>query len=478
MTFPLPTRDSRGDGRPEASSGRHAARPADARIAALRYRPDVDGLRAIAVSLTILFHLDAAGRVPGGFVGVDVFFVISGFLITGLLLRALETGTFSLLAFYERRVRRIVPALAALVALVLVAGWVLLLPGDYRQMGRSALWALGASSNLFFLDNTGYFDAAATSMPLLHTWSLGVEEQFYFVWPLLLLLLWKASRGRAYAIALGLLGVVVASFVANVRTIEVAPKDAFFLLKTRAWELGAGGLLALSPALGRGRALAWLAEALPVAGLALIARAATTLSHEQPYPGWDALMPVLGAALIVYRSGRDTLAGRLLAVRPLVFVGRISYSLYLVNWPLIVFWRLYTNGSKLTPTASATLAGVSVALAWASWRWVEQPFRRPALPRRAVFTRAAVVAGSVALAAWAVVATDGVVSRIPESARGIGSLETMWTWSCPETSVSGLPSSFTYPGTSGPCIVGAPWESARRRAILWGTASRSICCRC
>jgi peptidoglycan/LPS O-acetylase OafA/YrhL len=446
-----------------------AASPATERPhAATEYRPDIDGLRAIAVLLTLCFHLDPAGAVRGGFVGVDVFFVISGFLITGLLLRALDDGAFSLVAFYERRVRRIVPALLAIVAVVLAWGYVLLLPGDYRQLARSALWALGASGNLFFLDNTGYFDAAATSMPLLHTWSLGVEEQFYFVWPVLLLVLHRVSRGRRSLVGVALLVVVVASFVLNVRTIADAPKDAFFLLETRAWELGAGGLLALCPVLGRTRALAWLAEAMPIVGLALIARAATSLSSEQPYPGYDALLPVLGAALIVYRSGRATLAGRLLALRPIVFVGKISYSLYLVNWPLIVLFRIYTNGTARTPTETILLVLLSVVLAWLSWRWVEQPFRRPSLPRRAVFTRAALAIAVLAIAARAVVATDGVVGRIPESARGLGDLDLMWRWTCPQKLAVGLPSDGSATDSQQTCVVGAPWETARTRAVLWG----------
>ena len=448
------------------------------RAAAAHYRADVDGLRAIAVALTIAFHLDKSGALRGGFVGVDVFFVISGFLITGLLLRELRAsardaaagrrGSFSLLAFWERRVRRIVPALTTLVALVLAGGFLILLPGDYRQMGRSALWTLGAASNVFFLDNTGYFDAAATSMPLLHTWSLGVEEQFYLVWPLLLLLVFRLCRGRTAWIGAVLLVVVGASFAFNVTTVRTEPKAAFFLLQSRAWELGAGGLLALCPALPRGRVTGWIAELLPVAGLALIARAATALSSDQPYPGWDGLLPVAGAMLIVHESGRRTLARRLLSLRPLVFVGRISYSLYLLNWPLIVYWRLYTNGTRLTSTASAVLTAVSVVLAAMSWRWIEQPFRRPGLPRRTVFTRAALAAGCVAIAAWAVVATDGVASRLPENVRELGDLTTMWKWSCPADPPAGLPATWRFPGTATPCVVGAPWDTARTRAVLWG----------
>lgn len=448
---------------------RTASVPATRRSASTAaHRADVDGLRAVAVALAIAFHLDVAPSLRGGFVGVDVFFVISGFLITGLLLRELHGGPLSLLGFYERRVRRIVPALTACVALVLLAGLVLLLPGDYRQAGRSALWALGAASNFFFLDNTGYFDAAASSMPLLHTWSLGVEEQFYFVWPLLLLVLFRASRGRTAIVGLGLLGVVVASFVANVQAIGSEPKAAFFLLQTRAWELGAGGLLALCPVLGRGRGRDWIAEALPVAGLALIARAAATLSSDRPYPGWDALLPVVGAMLVVYPSGRETLASRLLGAPPLAFVGRVSYSLYLVNWPLIVYWRLYTSGSSITPTAAAAIVIVSLVLAWASWRWVEQPFRRPAVPRRSVFARAALAAGVVASAAWAVVATDGAAMRIPGDARALGDRDVMWKWSCPGDPPTDLPAAWRFPGAAGPCVVGAPWQSARTRAVLWG----------
>ena len=192
----------------------------------------------------------------------------------------------------------------------------------------------------------------------------------------------------------------------------------------------------------------------------LIARAAATLSSTQPYPGYDALMPVLGSAMIVYESGRDTLARRLLALRPLVFLGRISCSLYLVNWPLIVFWRLYTNRGALAPVASAVVVAVSVVVAWASWTWVEQPLRGRSLPRRAVFAQVGVMA---AVAARAVVATGGAVGRIPEGARSLADLNTMWKWTCPENPSSGLPSALLLGNTPRPCIVGAQWETARSR---------------
>ncbi|MFC3695314.1 acyltransferase family protein, partial [Chenggangzhangella methanolivorans] len=336
------------------------------------YRPEIDGLRAVAVLSVLLYH--AAGLVPGGFVGVDVFFVISGYVITKTIAADLAAGSFGLWSFYERRIRRIAPALGVTILATAAASAAILLPIDLEAMGKSAIAAALMVSNMLFWGQAGYFDAAAQAKPLLHTWSLGIEEQFYLIFPLLVAGLWRFAR-RAVVPVLAVLA--AASFAASIWHLPVDPDDVFYLAPYRFWELLIGALIALRPARAlEGSAFAFL-------GLGLIAGAVLLYDDKTLFPGLAALAPTLGAALAINGAREGMAAARLLAARPLVLVGKISYSLYLVHWPLIVLVE-YRQDARLDATEAWLVIAVSLVLAWISWHFVEQPFRaKAAHPPRA-----------------------------------------------------------------------------------------------
>ena len=338
------------------------------------HRPDIDGLRAVAVSLVVLFHYGVAA-LPGGFVGVDVFFVISGYLITAITRGELGSGRFSLAGFYERRLRRIVPALAAVLLATGIASLFVVLPEDLRLLARSTeASALFGSNILFSHLAADYFDADnLTLQPLLHTWSLAVEGQFYLLFPLVLMPL--ARRPGLTAAVLAILA--ASSFAVGVWGAVHSPVPAFYLLPGRAWELLAGGLLACLPS---GIARARIADAAAMAGLAAIAAAATLYGAATPFPGTAALLPCLGALLVIGGGGGRVSA--LLGAAPLAWLGRISYSLYLWHWPVIVLAR-YGGGPDLPLATRCALLAATVALAGLSHKAIERPFiTRAALPRR------------------------------------------------------------------------------------------------
>jgi peptidoglycan/LPS O-acetylase OafA/YrhL len=334
------------------------------------YRPDVDGLRAIAVLAVLAFHAFPQSA-PGGFAGVDVFFVISGFLITGILLDGLKDGSFSFAGFYWRRVRRIFPALILVLAASLALGWLLLLPDEFMQLGKHVAGGAGFVANLVFWREAGYFDTAAELKPLLHLWSLGVEEQYYLVWPLLLFLFRKEPRRMLAMMAL----LAVLSFGANLWLTAWRPSAAFYLPVTRFWELLAGGLLAC-----------FAARRLPYAnlqaglGALLLAAGLFLLSAERSFPGWWALLPVAGTALLVSAGPAAWINRRLLANRAAVYLGLISYPLYLWHWPLLSYARIVQGGE---PPAShrAWLLAASVVLSVLTYELVEKKIRFARRPR-------------------------------------------------------------------------------------------------
>ncbi len=334
------------------------------------YRPDIDGMRTLAVIPVVIYHLALRKLAPGGFVGVDIFFVISGYLITGLIFKSVFDGTFSVADFYYRRIRRILPALAAVYLVSLLLALVLLFPGERATIGEAILSSIAFSSNIYFYSIAGYFDDTLKMNPLLHTWSLSVEEQFYFLIPPIMLLL---SRWGRHAVAVALAVVALASLIA---AIVVLPRDGsavFYLLPFRAWELLVGSLLAIGAVpLIRQR---WAAELASLAGLALIAGSVMLLTPATPFPGLAALPVVIGTALIIHAGSSFPKAGvnRLLAIGPMRFVGLISYSLYLWHWPIIVFYP-YVFGYP-TLAAKVVMFGMCFVVAVLSWRFIEQPFR-------------------------------------------------------------------------------------------------------
>ncbi len=333
------------------------------------YRPDLDGLRAVAVVPVLLNHLAFPG-LPGGFVGVDVFFVLSGFFITSQLLEDLKAGRFRLATFYERRARRILPALFVVLAAVTFASVFVLLPADLAAYSRSLMATLLFASNIYFLRNAGYFDADSELNPLLHTWSLSVEEQFYIFFPIALWLAFLVARRH---LALLLIAALVVSFALAVWASGAQPSAGFYLPPTRAWELLIGSVLAtgVMPMLGT----RWIRDLLGLLGLLAIGLSVVLLNEDMPFPGWLALAPCLGAGVIIWTSlSGGGVASRLLATGLIVYIGKISYSLYLWHWPLVVFFR-YSTGRTPSLLEAAILFAASVGLAAASLRSVEQPFR-------------------------------------------------------------------------------------------------------
>jgi peptidoglycan/LPS O-acetylase OafA/YrhL len=364
--------------------------------------------------LPVLFFHAKLGC-PGGFVGVDVFFVISGYLITSLIGEEIEQGRFSIVNFWARRVRRLLPALAAVMAATVAAGWWVMMPDDFAKLGRSVVAQVLLVSNVSFWLESGYFSPGAETKPLLNTWSLAVEEQFYVLFPGLLLGLARLGRGRLRALLIGL-GVV--SLGLCVWGTPRFPGAAYFLLPTRAWEMILGAILAVLPAAqdGDGRVRN---EILSWAGMLAIAYAVWAFDAGTPFPGLAALVPCGGTAAVLWASrGTRTTLVRLLEWRPLVFVGLISYSLYLWHWPVLVLANYWELPEPSVARRWALLAA-SVLLAVVSWRWIERPFRqRQWLGKRAeLFVAAGVGMACLATMGALIHRAQGVPSRIADAAQ-------------------------------------------------------------
>ena len=376
-------------------------RPVDTRD----YRPDIDGLRALAVLGVVAYHAFPSS-LSGGYVGVDVFFVISGFLITSIILRGVEAGRFSFVEFYGRRVRRIFPALLIVLAACFIAGWFILWTTEFKLLGKHILGAGGFVSNFVLWKESGYFDARSESKPLLHLWSLGIEEQFYLVWPLLV---WSAYRLRRRVVPLVTV-LLAASFALSLWWVKRDPAAAFFLPYPRFWELMAGCALAYATLHGRVNVTARAAHVASLAGLAMILGAMIALTPASTFPGWRAVPPVLGAVLVI-AAGRQAAPNRVVLSRPgLVLLGLISYPLYLWHWPILTFLRLSMPDDPSTALRVGAVA-LSVALAWLTYRLLELPIHAANIRRVAPALCGAMAC--VALAAFAVRAAGGLPQRFP-----------------------------------------------------------------
>lgn len=371
----------------------------------VNYRADIDGLRAVAVLSVLLFHAKIPGF-DGGFVGVDIFFVISGFLITSIIRGDQAKDRFSFVKFYERRVRRIMPALYVVTTVTIIASCFVLLPSDLSGAAYSAIASMLFVSNIYFWRTGGYFAGVSEEKPLLHTWSLSVEEQFYLIFPIILFLTFRYARSKE-AIVIWVL--LAASFLASVFGIYINKETpTFYLLPTRAWELMVGAVLALKmvPALPE----RWRSPT-ALAGLVLILVPVVLFDSKTPFPGMAALPPVLGAAFLIHAGvGGTTIASPLLTAKPVVWIGLFSYSLYLWHWPILVLSRYYLV-RELTLVEAIAAIGLAFALAYLSWRFVEQPFRRANLKTFALFGGAGAMGAAIVVGSAAVVVNDGFPQR-------------------------------------------------------------------
>lgn len=376
----------------------------------LNYRRDIDGLRSFAILPVILFHAGAYWM-PGGFVGVDIFFVISGYLISSIILREVQAGDFSFLQFYERRLRRIIPALLVVLVVTVAVFQLIALPDQSQGTAESAIAALLSVSNIFFWQESGYFAPAVEYMPLLHTWSLGVEEQFYFIFPVLILIIWRLKMHMSFTLLLG----TVMAFALGYWLAETKPSAAFYLLPARAWELGIGAVIACNaiPPLREGL----MREFATIAGLVLIVVALFWVRSDMVFPGWVALLPFIGAALVLHAGGTSWTARNILGNTALVFVGLLSYSLYLWHWPVMAALRIL--GANIHMTATTTLLSIVLTflLGYSSWRFVERPFRdRKTMPNGRMLTTIGALSAVMLGLSTLAIAKEGFPGRLDEHA--------------------------------------------------------------
>jgi peptidoglycan/LPS O-acetylase OafA/YrhL len=350
------------------------------------YRKEIDGLRAIAVLSVMFFHAGFES-VSGGFLGVDIFFVISGYLITSIILKQKETGTFSLTTFYERRIRRIFPALFFILIACLPFAWLLLLPHELKDFGQSLMAVSVFVSNIFFWQESDYFSADAEMIPLLHTWSLAVEEQYYLLFPLLMIILWPVFKNRIRKLSALFLLLAIASLAFSEWAWRHYPEANFYLLPSRAWELLAGVLAAFYLFQREQNG----SQAISLIGLAMVLGPLFFLNNKLPFPSLYTLIPITGTMLIILFTSHTTWVGKLLSTPILVGIGLISYSAYLWHQPLFVFARLQ-HFQEPPAWQFFALILLTLLLAFLSWRFIEQPFRnRQNFTQRQVFLMGALM---------------------------------------------------------------------------------------
>jgi len=375
-----------------------------------KYRPDIDGLRAVAVLSVVGYHA-APGWIRGGFIGVDIFFVISGYLISSIIFGGLDAGEFSFAEFYARRVRRIFPALILVLSTSFAFGWFWLFDDEYKQLGEHIAAGAGFVSNFILLGERGYFDNAAETKPLLHLWSLGVEEQFYIVWPSMAWLAWRARLNPLIVVPL----IAAASFALNVAQAADQPVVAFYSPLSRFWELLTGAMLAVWTL--RKASLPWglcpSPNARAIFGAGLVAAGLAVIDTSRNFPGWWALFPAMGAALLISAGPAAWFNRAVLSTPALVWVGLISYPLYLWHWPLLSFARIIEGGTPPAPVR-LELVGLALALAWLTYRLVEKPIRYPRRGGEKAIALAA-LAGIVGLVGYNCYARDGLAFRGPSA---------------------------------------------------------------
>ncbi|GAA0413078.1 acyltransferase family protein [Cocleimonas flava] len=390
----------------------------------MKYRSEIDGLRAIAVLPVIFFHA-GIGILSGGYVGVDVFFVISGFLITTIILSEIQQDSFSLANFYERRARRILPALFFVMLVSLPFAWMWLLPSDMKDFAKSLIAVSTFSSNILFWTETGYWEASSELKPMLHTWSLAVEEQYYIFFPLFLLIMWKIRKRWILSTVL-LLALI--SLAASQWGAYNKPTANFFMLPTRLWELAIGALIALYllKANTAFQPQKWVRETFGAIGLFMIAYAVFMFDETTPFPSVYTLVPTVGAGLVILFATSTTVVGRFLSTKLFVGVGLISYSIYLWHQPLLAFAR-HGSFDKPSTLVLFALVTLSIPLAYLSWRFIEKPFRtKGVFNRKQIFGLSATASAAFIAIGVSGVASNGFEQRAIQSNLTMDAIDKRW----------------------------------------------------
>lgn len=433
------------------------------------YRPDIDGLRAIAVLSVLVFHADLG--LPGGFVGVDVFFVISGYLITGILLRELSDGEFTAAKFWSRRIRRILPASILVTVSTLLACGFVMMPDAFEETAKSALAHSVACANFYFWKVLGYFEERGETRPLLHMWSLAVEEQFYLCFPALIAIGWRQGRRAVWLI---LISMWLMSFMGSIAGLQIARSSTFYLLPGRAWELCTGAILAMgefqSKAPPNQQPGFWRKSA-AIAGTGLIASACLGYSRQTPFPAAYALPPCVGTALLIWsQSVGLTAAGRMMASPPMRLIGKMSYSLYLWHWPMLALLR-YGIRAELSAVTSICALAATFGFSFVTWRYVEIPFRTSkrtvTTPCRTVLAgigASAIMAGIAGL----VLLYAGLPQRLPPKVANIGAGTVAWA------DAPTIPSGFKGDVNSLPSVGSLHATHAAPDVVLWGDSHAGV----
>ncbi len=432
-----------------------------------KYRPDIDGLRAVAVLAVVFYHFEIPGF-RGGYVGVDIFFVISGYLITSLILEEISQQKFSILRFYDRRIRRILPALFFVLIVTLIAGFFILLPKDLETLGKSIVSVSVFASNFFFMRQSGYFDPDVSEFTLLHTWSLSVEEQFYVVWPILLMLLYRVQKSWV-PIAL-LLGILMISLLIGEWLLHIDSEwDFFYFTPVRIWELVLGAILSVN--LIQRNFNSTVKHMMSLSGFIMIVYAIFYFSRETKFPGINALIPCFGVALIIYSEAREsTLIGRMLSIRPIVFLGLISYSLYLWHWPIMSYLNYYIVDG-INSFETGLVICFCIVLSAFTWKFIEQPFRRRSgnlIASNVVILRGLALTGMLFGVGMLVYFQGGYPQRLSDNA-----LKPITNNLSLHPFAHRCISNFTSKKPVDDCLFGAPSIDGSYQAVLWGDSHAS-----
>ncbi|MDR4653060.1 MAG: acyltransferase [Nitrosomonas sp.] len=423
----------------------------------LKYRPEIDGLRAIAVLAVIFFHAEVS-LFSGGFIGVDIFFVISGYLITKIIVSQLHENNFSFVSFYTRRIKRIFPAVFFLIVFTVLFGSLILTPDKFVDLAKSAIFSSAFLANVWFAKHSGYFDLAAEISPLVHLWSLAVEEQFYFIFPLLLFFTHKLWKFKGIKILL--LFLFLFSFALSVILSSNYPNSSFYLLHTRAWELSLGGILIFLPEFKFQNR--YVTNTLSIIGSLFIAISIFTFSKGIPYPGYWAMLPIIGTALVIASSHITAgISNSILSNSILVKIGKFSYSVYLWHWPIIVYYRIYISERSFYIHEMLLLILLSLFAGYLSWLFIEEKFRYQRISVKRVFTYMILSTALIMFVSFAIYFSHGFPERISEDARKY-TRASMQKLECVDRIqlFSETDNKF--------CVIGKSWENARYKGMIWG----------